>query len=99
MKKMRHFVFMKFKPGEFTEEAFSEIRDTFSALQKELPEEILSCRVLKNCVDREWNMDLLIEMELYSAESLPKYLKHPLHTGLGKRMDEHIAERRSFDAE
>lgn len=96
---MRHFVFMKFEPGYFDTGVYEYIRRTFARLQSVLPEEILFCRVSRNCVERERNMDLMIEMELKDRGSLDLYLQHPLHLAIGERMNSHVVERSSFDCE
>ncbi|MDD6188718.1 MAG: Dabb family protein [Clostridiales bacterium] len=96
---MRHFVFMKFEPGYFDDNVYTYIRTNFSRLQAVMSEDILSCRVSKNCVERDRNMDMMIEMELKDAGSLPKYLNHPLHLAVGERMNCHVIERASFDCE
>ena len=96
---MRHFVCMKFEPGFFSPAVFEEIAAAFAALREALPEEILACTVHKNVVEREQNMDLMIEMELKDAGSLEKYLPHPLHRGIGKKMDPHIVKIASFDCD
>ena len=64
---MRHFVFMKFEPGYFDDNVYTYIRTNFSRLQAVMSEDILSCRVSKNCVERDRNMDMMIEMELKDA--------------------------------
>ncbi len=96
---MRHFVFMKFEPGFFDTGVFEYIRSTFASLKAVLPEDILFCRVSRNCVERERNMDLMIEMELKDKSSLELYLLHPLHIAIGERMNSHVTERASFDCE
>ena len=96
---MRHFVFMRFEKDYFDKAVFEYIEETFSRLQSVLPEEILACRVRQNCVERESNMDLMIEMELKNRQSLELYLKHPLHLAIGERMNSYITSRCSFDCE
>lgn len=92
-------VFMKFEEGFFDDEVFSKIYDAFSTLAAELPDEILSVAIRKNCVERKFNMDILIEMKLRGEESLGLYLRHPVHLAIGEIMDPHIVSRASFDFE
>lgn len=94
---MIHMVFMKFEEGFFSPAISREIADAFHRLQQALPEEIVSVQVLENCVSREGNMDLLIQMELQSAQSLERYLRHPVHLEIGAVMNPHIVQRCSFD--
>lgn len=96
---MTHYVFMKFEKGYLTPETSTKISDTFESLSKALTEEIISATVRLNCVEREANMDLMIKMELKSEKSLPIYLNHPLHVGIGREMNPHIVNRASFDCE
>lgn len=96
---MKHYVLLKFEPDYFDEEVFHYLRTTFSRLQSVMADEIFSCRVSKNCVERESNMDVMIELELKDPESLLKYLNHPLHRAVGERMDCHVLSRVSFDRE
>ena len=56
---MKHFVLMRLQPGVFDEEAERDYRETFEALQKALPEEILAVSVRRNVVDRPQNMTVI----------------------------------------
>lgn len=94
---MIHMVFMKFEAGFFSPAISREIADAFQRLQQALPEEIMSVQVQENCICREGNMDLLIQMELQSAQSLERYLRHPVHLDIGAVMNPHIVQRCSFD--
>ena len=96
---MRHMVMMKLQPGAYDDQADADYRETFRALQAALPEEILSVQVLRNCVPRAPNMDVLIEMRLRSPESLPIYLHHPLHVAIGERYNPKVVRIASFDTE
>ena len=94
---MRHIVMMKLEPGVFDEAALKDYQQTFQALQAALPEDILAVRVIPNAVPREQNMDVMIEMKLRDADSLPRYLRHPLHVGIGERYNPHVVKIASFD--
>ena len=96
---MRHMVFMKLAPGRFDERAERDYAETFGELRRALPGDILSCRVLRNSVERAQNMDVLIEMTLAGPESLPRYLCHPLHRSIGERYAADIVSLASFDCE
>ena len=96
---MRHMVFMKLAPGSFDERAERDYVETFGELRRALPGDILSCRVLRNSVERAQNMDVLIEMTLAGPESLPRYLSHPLHRAIGERYAADIVSLASFDCE
>ncbi len=94
---MTHMVFMKFEAGFFSPAVFQEISDGFCRLQEAMPQEIASVHVRKNCITRESNMDLMIQMELQDTEALEQYLSHPIHLELGRIMNPHIVQRCSFD--
>ena len=96
---MKHIVMMRLKEGVFTPEAEQEYRQTFEALQKALPGDILSVDVFRNIVDRPQNMTVMIEMTLRDVSSLPLYLKHPLHQAIGKKYNPYIESIASFDWE
>lgn len=96
---MRHFVSMKFEPGFFSPAVFEKISAAFRELQQALPEDILACAVHRNVVEREQNMDLMIEMTLRDRASLEKYLPHPIHRGIGEVMNPHVVKIASFDCE
>ena len=96
---MVHMVFMKLEEGFLTEEIFRVYRETFAAIAADLPEEVRRAEVLRNCVPREQNMDILIRLDLRDAESLPKYLRHPRHLAIGEKMNPHVLKLASFDYE
>ncbi len=96
---VRHIVMMKLEKDVFTPEAEKDYRDTFRALKDALPEDVLDARVFRNTVDRDQNMTVMIEMILKDEASLPKYLSHPLHRGIGERYNPHVKDIASFDCE
>ncbi len=94
---MTHMVFMKFEAGFFSPAVLQKIADGFCRLQEAMPLEILSVQVRENCIAREANLDLLIQMELRDASVLEQYLHHPIHLEMGREMNPHIVQRCSFD--
>ena len=94
---MKHFVLLKFDPAYLTNENYHEIETAFRDLKNALPANIKNAIVHRNIIDRASNMDIMIEMELDSAESLPIYLNHPIHLAIGEKMNPHITNRVSFD--
>ena len=96
---IRHLVLMRLKPGVFTEAARQDYIDTFAALKAALPEDVLDAKVYENVVDRPQNMTVMVEMILKDEASLPKYLQHPLHQGIGRRYNPHVEAIASFDCE
>ena len=96
---MKHYVLMRLKEGVFDARAEEDYRQTFEALKEALPEEILSVRVRKNTVSRPQNMTVMIEMTLKNEQSLGRYLRHPLHVGIGERYNPFVEAIASFDCE
>ena len=96
---MTHMVFMKFEDGFFCDEVFDRIQEAYRSLAAALPETVTAVAVRKNCVERDTNMDLLIQVELDSKASLKTYLTHPKHRGIGEVMNPHVVNRCSFDWE
>ncbi|MBR3107047.1 MAG: Dabb family protein [Clostridia bacterium] len=96
---IRHLVLMRLQPGVFTPEARRDYEETFAALKAALPEDILDAKVYANIVDRPQNMTVMIEMILKDEASLPLYLQHPLHQGIGKRYNPFVEAIASFDCE
>ena len=96
---IRHLVLMRLQPGVFTPDALKDYQDTFAALKAALPEDVLDAKVYTNVVDRPQNMTVMIEMLLASPASLPRYLQHPRHQGIGKRYNPYVEAIASFDCE
>ena len=94
---MRHIVMMRLKPGTFNDFAEQEYRETFDALSRELPKDVLSAKVIRNIVDRPQNMTVMIEMHLKDEASLTKYLQHPLHQTIGRKYNPFVEAIASFD--
>lgn len=96
---MRHFSVMKFEPGYFDSGVYEYIRRTFARLQVMLPEDILFCRVSRSCVEREENMDIMIEMELSGPRSGDAYRQHPLYLAVWERIGGHVIRKAFFDCQ
>ena len=78
-----HYVMFKVKtPGErpAVEQLFQE---EYSQIQMELPK-VQSVVILKNCVDRASNFDIMIKMKLADEDTLHAYLEHTIHRRLMK---------------
>lgn len=80
---MVHYALIKFQPGTYTDELRKFTLDTFAALAKEVPT-ILSAQVFDNGYKRDSNADIMVRVEVTSAETLPLYLNHPLHVKFGQ---------------
>lgn len=94
---MTHLVLLKFEAGYLNTEHFCKIEHTFSELKNALPGHITNVHIYQNTVSRASNMDIMIELELSSADSLSVYLNHPIHLKLGEEMNPHVTNRVSFD--
>ena len=94
---MTHFLLLKFEDGFFSDEIFRLAQAIFSQLSKEVPA-VGETAVLRNCIVREENADLLVRMEL-SRDGMKEYLEHPLHRRFVDTVDSHVVRRMSFDCE
>ena len=93
---MIHYVLLKFKPGTDLDAAEKQIRETYEALDRELPF-FHDPKTYRCCVERDSNADIMSIMRLDAPEDLPKYLQHPLHMAMGKSLNPSIVTRISFD--
>lgn len=94
---MRHYVLIKFKEGCFTENLFKYAKDVYKKIGN--LEYIEDVHVHSNCVERDSNMDLMVEFKLKDEEALKKYLECDLHENFGKAVSGHILTKVSFDCE
>lgn len=94
---MKHLVLFRFESHFLTPNLMQEADRVLHELKMALPQDILNTTVRKNCVQRDANYDLLMELELSSESSLEKYLQHPIHMALVKEWSPHITGRVSFD--
>lgn len=96
---MVHLVLMKFRPGKLDNEVMQVFQETYTALKQELQGKILSVHLWRNCVVRDQNMDLLIQLELSAKEDLQTYLQHPRHKAMIQRYQPDLLSVVSFDRE
>lgn len=94
---MTHLVLMKFQENFLDEDNFIQIKEAYQELKEALPEEIIDIQLYRNIIDRESNMDILIKLELKNADSLPIYLRHPIHQAISTKMNPYVTTRVSFD--
>lgn len=94
---MIHLVLMKFQDNFLDDDHFSQITAAYQELKQTLPEEIYNVNIYRNIVARESNMDIMIELELKNADSLPIYLTHPIHQAISTKMNPYVINRVSFD--
>ena len=93
---MKHLVLFRVQPGGLTEERKRQIEQVYAQLA-ELVEGLRSVKVYYNCVDREQNLDVMVEMELDGPQALKAYLEHPLHVEFAADSREFISQAVSFD--
>lgn len=94
---MKHLVLFRFESHFLTSDRILEAEHALDELKMALPQNILTTAVRRNCVQRDVNYDLLMELELADETSLEKYLQHPVHMRLVKEWSPHITGRVSFD--
>ena len=93
---MIHYVLLKFEPDSFTNEVFEFAKQTYTELMNQA-QFIRNIHVEKNCVVRNENMDIMIELEMTDRNSLELYLGHTLHKQFTDVVDDHVVKRVSFD--
>lgn len=93
---MTHYLLLKFTPGAPVEELFPLAEKTFAELTRTL-ECMRGARVLRNCVERDANADMLVILELTEESALKTYLEHPLHQAFAQQTGQYIAQRVSLD--
>ena len=96
---MKHFVIFKFEDGYMNDEVIDHAKVTFNSLKEALPEDIFDVKIHKNIVERLFNGDLMVEMDVKNEDSLRTYLVHPIHVALTDVWGPHIQSRLSFDYE
>lgn len=94
---MRHFVALKFEDGYLDEGQFRQISAQFFKLQPTLSAQVKRVDVYRNCIERDSNMDLMVEILLDCPDALAIYLNHPLHLKIMKDLLPHVISRVSFD--
>lgn len=95
---MKHFVLLKFEDNYFNDEVFDFTKNAFAEMEAGI-ENVDKIIVHRNCVVRDQNMDVMVEIDLSGEEALYTYLKHDLHQAFAKYMDAHVVNRVSFDYE
>lgn len=95
---MKHYVLLKFDQKFFSEEILKYTKEVFQNIEKQV-ESIKSINVFINCIERDTNMDIMIEMDLKNKEALNIYLNHELHKGFVNVVDEYLVSKVSFDCE
>ena len=95
---MKHLVLFKFVPDYYNEDVFKETKEVFKKIEERV-EDIEYVNVYSNCVVRDCNMDLMIEIKLKSKESLGAYLNDNLHRAFASKTDNFLISRVSFDYE
>jgi len=93
---MKHYVLLKFKPNYYNKDVLDFTKNIFYKIKDSL-DGILNVKVFNNCVERNSNMDIMIEMELKDEDVLVEYLKHELHMKFVSVVNEHLVIKVSFD--
>ena len=91
-----HIVMIRFQKDFLTDEYFNYTTAVFHDMKEQIPG-ILSAKVRRNCIPRDGNYDVMIEMELADASILSHYLGHPLHIAFADSHKGKLVSRASFD--
>lgn len=95
---MTHYVLLKLAPGTDIDAVEQRVRKTYQELDEALPF-LHEPRVLRSCVARDSNADIMAVIELDGEEFLQAYLTHPLHLAMAGDLKETVIGRTSFDHE
>lgn len=95
---MVHYVLLKFKAGTDVDAIELNMRETYRQLEQELPF-LTEPFVWRNCVDRDFNADIMATIHLDNATQLKDYLTHPLHVAMADNFKDAVVTRISFDHE
>lgn len=96
---MVHMVFMKMKEGLMSDDLFRAYEADFAAIAGAMAGDVLGVSVLRNCVVRDQNMDILVRVEMRDPAVLPRYLEHPLHLAVKEKIAAETVKLASFDYE
>lgn len=92
---MKHYVLLKFKPDYYNEEILNYTKDVFNKIRN--IENIEDVYVHSNCIERDSNMDIMIEMNVKNKDALIHYINHELHRDFAKTVNEILVSKVSFD--
>lgn len=95
---MKHYVLLKFAPGTDLDAVEKKVSGVYAQLDSVLPFLNDPC-VMRNCVERDSNADIMVSVDLDTPEKLQDYLTHPLHVQMGQDLKDALVGRTSFDCE
>lgn len=93
---IRHFCGLKFKKDSLTEADGKRIDEIFDEIERTVPG-VHKARVLRNCIHRKENMDLMIEMLIEEEQTLLDYLNCEPHRKFAENYGSYVDQRISFD--
>lgn len=94
---MVHYLLLKFVPGYDIDQVTALAERTYSQIATQVSG-VTSVRVFRNCVVRDSNADLLIQIELESENALGRYLEHELHKAFVVQTHDHVVQLTTFDS-
>lgn len=94
---MIHYVLLKFEANYYNDDILNYTKSVFDNIGKIA--NIYDVRVHANCMDRNTNMDIMIEMRVNNKDDLTFYLQHDLHRAFVNTVDSHVVLRVTFDCE
>lgn len=93
---MVHYVLLKFAQGADVDALERKVREVYAELDKVL-DYLHDPKVYRCCVERDSNADIMMVLQLDSADCLKPYLEHPLHVQLVQGFRDVLVGRMSFD--
>jgi len=95
---VRHLLLMRCVPDGLTAERRVLI-ENFYARMAEAVDGVNGVQIRYNCVARDQNMDVLVEMDIDGPGTLAAYLEHPLHQDFVRESKSFISAVVSFDCQ
>ena len=92
---LRHYVFIRYAPGT-SEEHVAEFCRRMHALRDHIPS-IVSLAIGRDILREARSWDLVMIMRFDSIEALRSYQQHPLHVGVMRFNQPHVADVGAVD--
>ena len=94
---MIHYVLLKFERNFYNDELLNYTKEVFYNIGR--LENVKYVKVHSNCIERNSNMDVMVEIELDNKEALSDYLLNDLHRDFVEYTDKHVVLRVTFDCD
>lgn len=96
---MKHYLMLRFYENALSDQLYAQLQALY---EQRAPSEIAGIgkvQVRRNCVARNDNCDVFIEMEMQDEGVLQSYLTQPFHESVMKLTNAHVEFRAAIDVE